>query len=724
MKVLVTGGAGFIGSNFVRYWLKNHPNDTVVNFDALTYAGNLESLHDLTVNPEYKDRYKFIHGDITDAAAVREAMKGVDVVAHFAANSHVDRSIVEPGNFVNTNVIGTQVLLEEAKNAGVWRFHHVSTDEVYGTLTVEGDELFTEETKYAPNNPYSASKAGSDMIVRSYYKTYDFPATITNTSNNFGAYQFPEKFIPLCITRLIDGKNIRLHGKGDHIRDWLFVEDHCRAIEQVLRRGKLGEVYLVAGRAQLSILEVAQRICQIFGVGDERIEFVPDRPSNDKAYKLDWSKINRELGWEPLFSFDEWLVQTVDWYKNNEAWWRPLVKQSFAWGSTGHREEETATKSVSIPVSMPYGASAFAAADNTQQASYGQASEVITQNEQQPITFLENSNPLTTPSPITIAAQKKNKVLIFGNGQLSMHFQKYYQSQGVEVAVVSRPNVDVLNYAQVANAIAEVQPTIVLNCTGSTNVDWAEANQDEAAAVNIGGAENIARACLEKNVYLVHFSTGYVHSSVSVNDERTELDQPNPINFYAYSKAKADESLMQLTKQGLRVLIVRTNMLLSAVPHPKNVLAKMTIYNKFHDIHSSMTVIEDLVVATDKLVQDQKTGLYNVVNPGLSSPLKIATMLKEIINPDMQLEVLSKEDVEKMYAVRRPDSILSIAKLNREGIQMPEINQRLRGIITVLRDNLRSESAREILAFTAQEDQKKKDLKQTQVINHLFNKNS
>ncbi len=562
------------------------------------------------------------------------------------------------------------------------------------------------------------------MIVRAYYKTYDFPATITNTSNNFGAYQFPEKFIPLCITRLIDGKNIRLHGKGDHIRDWLFVEDHCRAIEQVLRRGKLGEVYLVAGRAQLSILEVAQRICQIFGVGDERIEFVPDRPSNDKAYKLDWTKINRELGWEPLFSFDEWLVQTVEWYKNNEAWWRPLVKQSFAWGSTGHKEEvSTPTQPASVPVSMPYNSTLGSV--NAQQPSYGKAGEAIVQSQQvQPITFLENSNitaPVTGFSPL---AQKPKKVLIFGNGQLSMHFQQYYQNHGAEVVVAALPNVDVLNYAQVANAISEVQPDLVFNCTGMTNLDWVEANQDEAAAVNIGGAENIARACAEKNVYMVHFSTGYVHASNGITDERSELDQPNPINFYAYTKAKADESLMQMTKQGLRVLIIRTNMLLSAVPHPKNVLAKMTIYNKFHDMHSSMTVIEDLVVATDKLIQSQKTGLYNVVNPGLTSPLKIANLLKEIINPEMQIEKLSKEDVEKMYTIRRPDSVLSSTKLNREGVMLPEINQRLRGIITVLRDNLRSESAQQIMSFTAQEDQKKKELKQTQVINHLFNKNS
>lgn len=705
MKVLVTGGAGFIGSNFVRYWLKNHPHDTVVNFDALTYAGNLDSLKDLTINPETKDRYQFIHGDITDPIAVREAMRGVDVVAHFAANSHVDRSIVEPGLFVHTNVIGTQVLLEEAKNAGVWRFHHVSTDEVYGTVTVEGDEMFTEETRYQPNNPYSASKAGSDMVVRAYYKTYGFPATITNTSNNFGAYQFPEKFIPLCITRLIDGKNIRLHGKGDHIRDWLFVEDHCRAIEAVLRRGKLGEVYLVAGHAQLSTLQVAQRICQLMGVGEDRIEFVPDRPSNDKAYKLDWTKINRELGWEPLFSFDDWIQQTIAWYQQNEVWWRPLVKQSFAWGSTGHIAEESSTSVNSTP--MPQ-----------MQSSYGQSAKTITQANTESLTFLENSNIPAKPS----TPQVKKKVLIFGNGQLSMHFQNYFAAEGSEVVVASRPEVDVTNFDQVNSVISQTQPTVVINATGVTNVDWAETNQEETAAVNIQGAENIAKACQSAGVYMVHVSTGYVHHSHSTADERKEQDQPNPLNYYSYSKAKADEVLMRMVNQGLKLLIVRPNMLLSAVPHPKNVLAKMVMYSKFHDVPNSMTVVEDLVSVTGQLIDKQKTGLYNVVNSGLSTPFKIANMLKEIINPDMQIEKLSKAEVEKMFTIKRPDTILSIEKLNREGIHMPEINQRLRGIITVLRDNLRNASSQEVMKTTAEENQKRMEVKQDQVITNLLRK--
>lgn len=693
MKILVTGGAGFIGSNFVRYWLKNHPHDFVVNFDALTYAGNLENLSDMVNLPEYKDRYQFIRGDITDPVAVREAMRGVDIVAHFAANSHVDRSIVEPGTFVNTNVMGTQVLLDAAKEAGVWRFHHVSTDEVYGTLKVEGDELFTEETKYAPNNPYSASKAGSDMVVRSYYKTYDLPATITNTSNNFGAYQFPEKFIPLCITRLIDGKNIRLHGKGDHIRDWLYVEDHCRAIEQVLRRGKLGDVYLVAGRAQLSTLEVAQRICKIMGVGEDRIEFVPDRPNNDSAYKLDWSKINNDLKWEPLFSFDQWLERTVEWYKNNEAWWRPLVKESFSWG----RDEQDAAKEAAK-------AHQFDAQQTSVQSTMAQP------------TFLENSGLNSQPFRV------KNRVLIFGNGQLSMHFQNYYAAQGAEVMVASLPEVDVTNLEQVRAAIANAQPTIAINCTGITNVDWAETNQEETAAVNVKGAENIALACKEGGVYMVHVSTGYVHHSNNVADERNEQDMPNPLNYYSYSKAKADEILMQMANNGLKLLIIRPNLLLSAVPHPRNVLAKMVNYSKFHDIPNSMTVVEDLVKVTDDLLKGNKTGLYNVTNPGLSSPYKIATLLKEIINPDMQIEKLSKADVEKMYSVKRPDTILSIEKLNREGIMMPEINQRLRGIITVLRDNLRNVASQEALKTAVVENQQRLEIKQDQVLSSLLRK--
>ena len=324
MKVLVTGGAGFIGSNFVHYWLKNHPEDEEINFDLLTYAANLDNLKDAEANP----KYKFIKGDIRDAGSVKNAMAGVDVVAHFAAESHVDRSILGPGEFVTTNVIGTQILLDSALKSGVKRFHHISTDEVFGTLPLDSDEKFNENSPFRPNSPYSASKAGSDCLVRAYHKTYGLPATITNTSNNDGPYHFPEKVIPRMIIRGMLGLTLPVYGEGKNVRDWLEVSDHCRAIDMVLSSGVPGETYLVGGGAELPNIELARRICKVLGIGEDRIEFVADRPGHDLRYAIDSSKIERELGWKPLHDFDTWLEKTVKWYKDNEWWWRPLLQKS------------------------------------------------------------------------------------------------------------------------------------------------------------------------------------------------------------------------------------------------------------------------------------------------------------------------------------------------------------------------------------------------------------
>lgn len=305
---------------------------------------------------------------------------------------------------------------------------------------------------------------------------------------------------------------------------------------------------------------------------------------------------------------------------------------------------------------------------------------------------------------------------------MGMHFQKHFVSEGAEVVVFSDPEVDIVDPNQVRAVIDQVKPNLVINCVGVTNVDWSETHQEETYAVNVRGAENIARVCLDNNLYLVHISTGYVQQSRGAADEKSEQDPILPINYYSHTKAKADESLEFLAKQGLKVLIVRPNLLLSAVPHPKNVLAKMLLHTKFHDTANSMTTAEDLVVATAELVAKQKTGIYNVVNSGVTSPYKIACMLKEIVNPDMQIEKISKEEVEKMYTVRRPDTVLSTAKLTRESIVMPEINQRLRDLITILRDNLQTDSAKQAMKIAALEDQSKIQNKQDQVISNLFNK--
>ena len=331
MKLLVTGGAGFIGSNFIRYWLGKYPQDKIVNLDNLTYAGHLSSTKDFANNPNYQ----FIKGDICDPKVVNEAMKDVDVVVSFAAESHVDRSIVGPQVFLQTNVIGTQVLLDFALKHRVKRFHHISSDEVFGELKLGGREKFNEDTIYNPRSPYSASKAASDHLVRSYYHTYGLPITITNCSNNFGPFQDPEKFLPRAITNLIDGDPIPLYGDGKYVRDWLYVEDHCRAIEIVIKEGKVGETYLVGGLTKdINHLEVAKKLLKIFalpaqaGKSESHIKFVKDRPGHDRRYAVDWSKINKELGWKPEYEFDNWLVKTVEWYKQNSWWWRPLKQKA------------------------------------------------------------------------------------------------------------------------------------------------------------------------------------------------------------------------------------------------------------------------------------------------------------------------------------------------------------------------------------------------------------
>lgn len=326
MRLLVTGGAGFIGSNFILYWMKRHPKDQIVNFDKLTYAGNLENLKELIDNPNYR----FINGDIVNIDEVGKAMEGVDIVVHFAAESHVDRSIKKPSDFIMTNVVGTQMLLDIALRNKIKRFHHISTDEVFGSLSLEDKNKFNERSIYNPRSPYAASKAGSDHLVRAYFVSYGLPITISNCSNNFGPYQFPEKIIPLTITNVLEGKKVPVYGDGLYVRDWLYVEDHCRAIDLILQKGKVGETYCVGGLTEdINNLEVVRKILKILGKNDGFIEFVKDRPGHDRKYAIDWSKIKNELGWEPFHGFDQWLEKTVEWYKNNKRWWKKLKTTEF-----------------------------------------------------------------------------------------------------------------------------------------------------------------------------------------------------------------------------------------------------------------------------------------------------------------------------------------------------------------------------------------------------------
>lgn len=320
MNILVTGGAGFIGSNFIHYMLKKHSDDNLINLDLLTYAGNIHNLDDIEDNPHYH----FVKGNIVNRELVTHLVHefNIDHIVNFAAESHVDRSILHPDIFVETNVQGTLALLDVAKKEGVEKFLQVSTDEVYGTLGATG--YFTEESPLQPNSPYSASKASADMIVRSYFETYGYNVNITRCSNNYGPYQFPEKLIPLMTSNGMEGKDLPIYGNGKNIRDWLYVSDHCQAIDLVLRNGKPGEVYNVGGHNERTNNEIVHLIVDNLGISEDHIKYVKDRLGHDKRYAIDPSKIEKELGWKPEYTFDTGIVKTIDWYKNNEAWWKPL----------------------------------------------------------------------------------------------------------------------------------------------------------------------------------------------------------------------------------------------------------------------------------------------------------------------------------------------------------------------------------------------------------------
>jgi dTDP-glucose 4,6-dehydratase len=318
MRLLVTGGCGFIGSNFIHYMLKKYPNYKIVNLDKLTYAGNPANLKDV----ENNSNYSFVQGDICDSRVVNEVMKKIDYVVHFAAESHVDRSIEDGSVFVRTNVLGTNTLLQSALAHNIKKFIHVSTDEVYGSIK-EGS--FTEQDNLNPSSPYSSSKAGSDLLARSYYTTYGLPVCITRCTNNFGPYQYPEKLIPFFISRLMEGKKVPVYGTGLNIRDWIYVEDHCSAVDFVLHNGTKGDIYNIDGGNELTNLEITHCILKMLGKDESSIEYVEDRKGHDFRYSLDGSKLEK-MGWKPKYDFDTALEQTVKWYVENRWWWEPLKR--------------------------------------------------------------------------------------------------------------------------------------------------------------------------------------------------------------------------------------------------------------------------------------------------------------------------------------------------------------------------------------------------------------
>ncbi len=328
MKILITGGAGFIGSNFIYYQLQNHPENQFICLDALTYAGNLETLQSAMQH----DNFSFVKGNIADRVFVYELFETEkpDIVVNFAAESHVDRSILEPELFLKTNIIGTGVLMDACREYGIKRYHQVSTDEVYGDLPLDRlDLFFTEETPLHTSSPYSASKASADLLVLAYYRTYGLPVTISRCSNNYGPYHFPEKLIPLMIINALHDKKLPVYGTGENVRDWLYVEDHCSAIDLIIRKGRVGQVYNIGGHNEKTNLEVVRTIIKELGKDEELITFVQDRPGHDRRYAIDPAKIHRELGWLPQTNFADGIKKTIKWYLNNESWWQRIISGEY-----------------------------------------------------------------------------------------------------------------------------------------------------------------------------------------------------------------------------------------------------------------------------------------------------------------------------------------------------------------------------------------------------------
>lgn len=654
MRLLVCGGAGFIGSNFIRHMLETHPDIFLVNFDKLTYAGNLENLTDVSHDP----RYRFVQGDITDLDALNNTISahGLTHVINFAAETHVDRSI-HGGckDFVLTNSLGVQMILDAVRTQKITKFVNVSTDEVYGSLELDEPTLFTEETPITPNMPYAAAKAGGDLMCRAYHMTHGTPVVVTHCSNNYGPYQFPEKLIPFFIFKLLKGEKVPVYGDGRNIRDWIHVRDHARALDLLLEKGVPGEVYNIGVDNERNNLEITHLILELMGFGADRIEFITDRPGHDRRYAIDARKITA-LGWHPVYTRDEFrrgMQETIDWYRSHTGWVEHLREKK----QNEMNQFQQGLKTAAAPTSV-----ALPGSINTTPISPLPA-ETLAAITGSAILTAQIPHPTTPP----------NGVLIFGAGYLGTRLAELIPN-----SFVSKIRID--DRAAVTAEIERCKPRAVINAAGKTgrpNVDWCEINQVETYTANTIGALILADVCQQKGVYLAQLASGCIFYG-DAPDPRgwKEEDATNPEAFYSRTKYAADLILSRLPKTS----VIRFRLPIDFIAAPKNLITKLSGYKQVIDVENSVTVLEDLARVIQGLIEKEGTGIFHATNPGALRYRDMLTLYRNLVDPTHTCEWIGDKELASrgLTAKNRSTCILQSTRLAELGIFMRPIDQAIR----------------------------------------------
>lgn len=645
MRLLVCGGAGFIGSNFIRHMLETHPNIFIVNFDKLTYAGNLENLSDVSSD----QRYRFVQGDITDLEALNTTIRNhaLTHAINFAAETHVDRSI-HGGckDFVLTNSLGVQMILDAVRTNKLEKFVNVSTDEVYGSLKLDEPTLFTEETPITPNMPYAAAKAGGDLMCRAYYMTHGTPVIVTHCSNNYGPYQFPEKLIPFFIFKLLKGEKVPIYGDGKNVRDWIHVRDHARALDLLLQKGQPGEVYNIGVDNERNNLEITSLMLELMGCGPERVEFITDRPGHDRRYAIDAQKITA-LGWQPIYTRDQFrrgMQETIDWYRTHTGWVEQLWEKKRA--EMNRFQQTLQTTATPTAAALP-------------------GTTLSLHTTTLPMRSVSVHESVQSAHP--------TEILIFGAGYIGTRLAELIPN-----CTVSTARID--DREAVCAELNRYKPKAVINAagkTGSPNVDWCETHQVETYQTNTVAPLILAGLCQEHGIYLIQLASGCIFYEDSPDPRGwKEEDATNPQAFYSRTKYAADLILSRLPKTA----VVRFRLPIDSIASPKNLISKLATYKQVLDVQNSVTVLEDLAQVLRALIQKEGTGIFHAVNPGALYYRDLLALYRELVDRSHTCEWVNDQELltRGLTTKNRSTCLLQSNRLAELGISMRPIGIALR----------------------------------------------